>query len=295
MTASIRTLTIWLVFFVALILFFGACGGSPEGPPAGGEPPLADDGGAGTGPPRTTPPHPDDGDVRTYTTDVLLFNGTGTDASNASALGQIAKSHGLTYRQITSSQLEQMTVDEMAAHGVIVWPGGNSTQMTNGLSGAARLRVREAVRVRGVNYVGYCAGAWMAVGSEPRTGQAPSFGLSLVTGQYLQTYYPDGKNPTAAMVPVFFPDGSMRELVWWGGPYLPSFNGEVVARYETGEAAMGQGWGGKGFVVVTGPHPEAPWDWRTIENLTDPDGLDQDVAWNLMEAALKMKPLPAFF
>ena len=99
-----------------------------------------------------------------------------------------------------------------------------------------------------------------------------------------------GKAPTAAMVDVKFADGSVRNLVWWGGPITPEWPGGVIARYETGDPAISQTWSGKGFVVVSSPHPEAPQGWRSTAG-TDSDGLDDDVAIQLIRAALDQKPL----
>ncbi|HUP56696.1 MAG TPA: hypothetical protein VM598_04530, partial [Bdellovibrionota bacterium] len=213
-------------------------------------------------------------------------NGAGTSESDAQSLMSIVASHGMSYRVADSAAIESMSLDDLGRFKVIIWPGGDSNVMTDGLSAAAREKVRQAVVSRGVPYVGFCAGAWMAVGPTPLSGSQPIWGFSILNGDYLKMYHPNGQTPVAAMVWTSFADGSSRDLVWWGGPYLPSYAGSVVARYPDGSAAILKAQAGNGFVVLSGPHPEAPQDWRTGAGLSDDDGLDFDLTWRLISAGL---------
>jgi hypothetical protein len=128
---------------------------------------------------------------------------------------------------------------------------------------------------------------------EAETDATASYGMAVAKGQILSLYYPDGQLPAAAMVDVSFADGSHRDLVWWGGPSTPEWSGGVVARYKDGKPAISETWSGKGYVVISGPHPEAPQGWRATAG-NDSDGLDYDIAIAMMNAALKKQPLPAF-
>ena len=64
-----------------------------------------------------------------YTTDVLLFNGTGVSTSDWQSTEQILKSQGLSYRLVNSAQLNAMSLDQIASFGVIVVPGGSGGTM----------------------------------------------------------------------------------------------------------------------------------------------------------------------
>ena len=235
----------------------------------------------------TTPPTP-------TANKALIFNGTGTSQSDTDSLKNILSSHGLAYRVVSSAELELMGIDELEQYRLIVWPGGDSNVMTKYLSGSTRNKIREAVVTRGVHYIGFCAGAWMAVGPAPKLGASPYWGLSIVNGDYLKQYFPNGQSPIATMVWTRFANGDARDLVWWGGPYLPSDAGTVAAKYPDGSSAIYQGSAGNGFVILSGPHPEAPQDWRDATNLIDADGLDYDLAWNLIESALLGTRLSVF-
>ena len=121
-----------------------------------------------------------------------------------------------------------------------------------------------------------------------------SAGLSILAGD-LPYYHLEDEGTESAMTSLVFPDGSTRSLVWWGGPKLPEVSGGVIARYaDTQEPAMIETTAGAGLVILSGPHPEAPEDWRTKLGLSDSDGLDQDLARKMIQAAVSRQRLVAF-
>lgn len=246
--------------------------------------PPTDDGSAG---------EPNNNGSRTYTTDVLLFNGIGISTSDWQTTESILKANGFSYKLANSSQLNAMSLEEMTKFGTFVFPGGYGNQITNGLTTTTRLNLRRAVREHGVGYVGFCAGAWVAVNPEVRLDQLANYGFGIAEGKHLSLYHPEGRTPTADMVMVTFADGSKRDLVWWGGPYTPEWTNGVVARYKTGEPAISQTYAGRGYVIISGPHPEAPQGWRNTAG-TDSDGLDYDIAVDMINAAIDQQPLQAF-
>jgi glutamine amidotransferase-like uncharacterized protein len=231
-------------------------------------------------------------DSRLYKADALIFNGVGTANLDAQALAQILSQHGRTYRIVDSDELNAMSAEEIADYGVLVWPGGYAGQMTSSLHPETRQRIRKAVNLYGVSYVGFCAGAFMAVSPAPSVGGSPDWGLSLISGEILPYYYLEDQGVEYSMVPVSMSMGPKRDLVWWGGPTFPKSSRGAVGRYPNGEAAIVEGWAGNGFVVLSAPHPEAPHAWRENLGLSDSDGSDWDVAWDLIRSALDRKPLP---
>ncbi|AZZ35272.1 hypothetical protein CIK05_00125 [Bdellovibrio sp. qaytius] len=237
--------------------------------------------------PTTKPPTPSEASSNK----VLLFNGQGISTSDWQTTQSILKTMRLETQVVNSAQLEQMTVEDLKKFALIIVPGGHSSGISSGLTGAARVRVRQAVRDYGVSYLGICAGAWAAVGTEANTDTATSFGFAAIYGSHLANWWPDGNtNAVAAVVPVQFADGKNRQLVWYGGPATPEWAGGVVARYSNGKAAISQAYSGKGFVVLTGPHPEAPQGWRNTAGY-DSDGLDYDIAQELITSALTRTPM----
>jgi glutamine amidotransferase-like uncharacterized protein len=232
-------------------------------------------------------------DPASYSTDVLLFNGAGISTSDWQTTEKIVKGMGLTYKLVNSAGLDAMSVDDMAKFGMFLVPGGHAGGITSGLKATTRVRVRQAVRDRGVAYLGICAGAFVAVESGAEGDQTTSYGFPVVEGAHMPVWWPNGNTSAiAAVVPVTFADGSKRQLVWYGGPATPEWSGGVIARYANGKPAMSQTTFHKGFVVISGPHPEAPQGWRNTAG-SDSDGLDYDIMEKLVTATLTRKPLPA--
>lgn len=243
---------------------------------------------------QTDPSNPGAGGRSGYVTDVLLFNGTGVSTSDWQSTEQIIQDHGWSYQLVNSAQLNAMSLDEIGSFGAIVVPGGSGGSIAGGITSAAQLRLRQAVRDRGVGYVGFCAGAWVAVGPESSGDSVAGYGFAVAPGNVLDAFYPGGNTSlTAAMVPVSLPDGSSRQLVWWGGPSTPEWAGGVIGRYDDGTPAISETLSGKGFVVISGPHPEAPQGWRATAG-NDSDGLDYDLAIAMIDSAITRKPMKAF-
>lgn len=235
-------------------------------------------------------------DTATLTTfpQVLLFNGMGISVSDWQSTEQIIKSMGLTYRLVNSTALTAMSLTDMQKFKLIVVPGGNSNVINSNLSLATRIRVKQAVRDGGVSFLGICAGAFAAVGIDTLSNTTAYYGFAVAQGNYLKTWYPGGNTSLIAAVPVIsFADGTRRNIIWYGGPYTPEWTKGVVARYPDGKPAISQTWTGNGFVIVSGPHPEAPSNWQ-YDSGPDPDGLDHDIAKKLIRAALDRKPLPVY-
>jgi hypothetical protein len=224
-----------------------------------------------------------------YKTDALIYDGDYAAFGDADAIANILESHGRTYQRVNSSDLAKMSIDDLDDSGLIVWPGGYAGKMSNTMSTQSRANLKRAVNERGIGFVGFCAGAFIAV--SPDT----SWGFALKEAETLPYYHLEDEGIPIAMTPVQFADGSERDLVWWGGPYTPEYPGGVIARYkDTLQPAISQSWAGNGLMVIAGPHPEAPESWRADHGLSDSDGLDQDIAWQMMDAALHQKPMESF-
>lgn len=222
---------------------------------------------------------------------VLLFNGQGISTSDWQSFQSILKDMKLETQTVNSAQLEAMSVEDLKQYSLIIVPGGKASTISSGLSGAARVRVRQAVRDHGVSFLGICAGAWAAVGTQANTDNETSYGFLVIYGTHLANWWPNGNsNAIADVVPVDFADGRTRQLVWYGGPATPEWVGGVVARYSDGKAAISQAYSGKGFVLLSGPHPEAPQGWRNTAG-PDSDGLDYDITKEMIIAALNRQPM----
>jgi glutamine amidotransferase-like uncharacterized protein len=236
----------------------------------------------GSGPaPVSTPPQAPE--KRGYSTDVLLFNGTGVWTSEVSALQGILSGHGLSYDLVNSAQLDAMTADDLAKYGMILWPGGSGSMQAASITSGERTALREAVQSRGVGFLGFCAGAFMAVNP-----------LAVVDHPTLNYYYLENQGVDIAMTLYTFADGSTRDVLWYGGPVTPDVSGGVIAKYPTGDPAITELWSGKGFVILSGGHPSVSESVKASLGMQDSDGSDTDLAWSLINSVLTQKALPAY-
>ena len=218
---------------------------------------------------------------------VLLYNGEGAASADVTALAGILNAHDVSYELIDENELNAMAADDLLHFGTIVWPGGLAGTGTKALSKDARIAVRRAVVEFGVSYVGFCAGAFMAMNAPPVGDNAAVYGFGIVPYDgILPEYEPNGvhQHDHPQTVVVNLPGGKTQDVAWYGGPFFPTAN-EVLARYKDGTPAMMQTYSGMGFVVLSGPHPESPPAWVST---TDTDGtvIDRELAWSLINAGL---------
>lgn len=237
--------------------------------------------------------------TRSYQTDFLLFSGAGAWEAEVGSLRKLLSQRGASFEEVNQSDLNSMSLDEISKYGAIVWPGGLGSTQMDGLTGATKIKLRQAVQEKGVGWIGFCAGSFVAVAPKPQAGKNPSYGLGIVEGPLLEYYYLENElhaagKPDFTMVTHTLADGSKRDLVWYGGPVVPETKAGVIARYPNGEPAISQTWSGNGFVILSAVHPAAPQSARDSYGVVDNDGLDYDLAWAMLEGVLKQKELPSF-
>jgi len=236
---------------------------------------------------------------------ILLFTGTGTSPGDLAAIESILDSSRLTYSKVNSSQLNGMNESQISRYRLLIVPGGNFVQMGNSLSAGATASVRNAVK-GGMNYLGICAGGFLA-GSFP----APYNSFNLSSGVQFGFYFPDnnvrlqdhertlyGLDPNVgpqngtrkAAVKITTPEGPALDQYWEDGPQFTGW-GEVVGKYPDGTPAIVEASVGRGWVILTGVHPEAPANWRRGMAFNTPASDDTEYARMLILAALNRTTL----
>lgn len=249
---------------------------------------------AGSSPSSPGSPTPPAKVQRTWQTDVLLFTGDGTWATEVTNLEGIFAANGATYQEVTSAQLNAMTESQLAQFGTLLFPGGDGSTEANSLTAATHELLRTVVQQDGVGYVGFCAGAFIAVAPTPAAGQDVTYGLGIENGALLGYYYLENQGTDIAMTLESFPDGSTKDLLYYGGPVFPNTAGTVVAKYPDGNSAISEMFSGNGYVVLSAVHPTATLTTLSDLGVTSTDGIHQDLAWKLIYAAMHQQPLPTF-
>jgi hypothetical protein len=221
----------------------------------------------------------------TNTTPVLIFNGTGTSPSDVTAVESVVKTLGLAYHTADSSQLDAISQSQLLAYKLFIVPGGNSITIGNNLSSKATTTVRDAV-AQGLNYLGICAGGFFG-------GYSKYNGLDLTSGKWFNLYADYYKGIHKEAVAISFPGGTKLDIYWQNGPELSGW-GQIIGKYPNGSTAITEGYWGKGFVLLSGVHPEAPAGWRSGMHFFTPLDVDLAFAGTLVTSALNRVTLPHF-
>jgi len=240
------------------------------------------------------PPTAPDSPIGNARTDVLIYGGPGSWKDEIAALKAILYSHGSTYEEILPTQLNQLSVEDFQKYRVILFAGGDAPTVRKALSTETHARLREAVQKNGLSYLGFCAGAWLAVAPAPLSNEDVTYGLGVVNGPLLETNYLGKQGHAFGLDKTSLPDGSIRKLLWYGGPITPDIPGGVIAKYADGTPAISQIWSGKGLVIISGLHPAANKLILSKIGILDREAIAPDFAWTLLQGAIQQKPLPAF-
>ncbi len=216
---------------------------------------------------------------------VLLFNGAGTSPRDIAALEAILEHNGFGYSTVNSSELTAMSEEGLRGHRLLIVPGGNFEEMGKHLTATAAANIRNAVQ-GGMNYLGVCAGAFLA-------GNSPYNGLNLTSGVRFGFYSAENRGVRKTAVSIADAAGSTLDQYWEDGPELSGW-GMVIAKYPDGTPAVVQGNVGNGWVILSGIHPEAPENWRRGMSLATPADVDHAYAARLIQAALHGKSLPHY-
>jgi hypothetical protein len=221
----------------------------------------------------------------TSTTPVLIFNGTGTSTNDVTAVESVVKAKGLAYHTANSSQLDAMSESQLMTYKLFIVPGGNSITIGNNVSSKATATVRDAVS-QGLNYLGICAGGFFG-------GYSKYNGIDLTSGVWFNLYADYYKGIHKEAVAISFPGGTKLDIYWQDGPQLTGW-GQIIGKYPNGTPALTEGYWGKGFVILSGVHPEAPAGWRTGMNFFTPLDVDLAFAGTLVTSAMNRVTLPHF-
>jgi len=219
---------------------------------------------------------------------VLLYNGTGTSSTDVAAVEVQLSTLKLTYATANTSQLDAMTETQLKAYKLFIVPGGNSITIGTKLSSKATTNVRNAVANDGLHYLGICAGGFFG-------GYSIHNGLDLTSGVWYNFYADEFKGIHKEPVEISLPSGAggPLDIYWQDGPQLTGW-GSIVGKYPDGTPAIVEGNYGKGFVIMSGVHPEAPANWRVGMNFTTPLATDLAYADTLITSALNATWLKHF-
>ena len=216
---------------------------------------------------------------------ILLFNGTGTSANDVAAIETILPDNHLSYSTANSSELNDLSESQLTSYRLLIVPGGNFITIGNNLRSSTTANIRNAVQ-NGLNYLGICAGGFLA-------GSSIYNGLNLTSGVQFSFYADEDRGIRKTVVAIAGAGGLTLDQYWEDGPQFAGW-GAVVGKYPNGTPAIVEGTSGKGWVILSGVHPEAPASWRHGMTFTTPVSVDNAYAGTLIHAALNRTRLPHY-
>lgn len=218
--------------------------------------------------------------------EILLFGGTGTSPNDIKAFEALLDDNDLSYSTINSAELNAMTELQLLKYKLLIVPGGNFIDMGKSLSNSTTANIRKAVQ-HGLNYHGVCAGGFLAGGSK----YYKCFNLTSRVAFGFYAISAKGVRKTA--VDITYPDKTTLQHYWEDGPEFTGW-GTVAAKYPDATPAVVEGRSGKGWVVLTGIHAEAPGDWRDGMAFSTTTADDNAYAVKLINAALNKQTMPHY-
>lgn len=214
---------------------------------------------------------------------ILLYDGVGTSRNDVAAIEAILSRNHLAYSTADSSQLNDMSAARLGEYRLLILPGGDFMTIGKNLGPHSAAKIHDAVQ-SGSSYLGICAGGYLA-------GDLPEGGLDLASGAQFKCYAAEERGIHKAAVAITCVGAPTLEQYWEDGPQFSGW-GAVVGRYPDGTPAIVEGNSGKGWVILSGVHPEAPASWRRGMNFTTPTSEDEAYAARLIDAALNRIELP---
>ncbi len=190
----------------------------------------------------------------------LVYNGPGSAQEAPEALASVIRSVGLEIRYFKDPAELPALLDS----AVLLAVGGTddyTRRLRESFAGPAEEAILRFM-IRGGRYCGICGGAYLAAAEWEEDGLVRGFGLAPVR---LDSFLSDA---TPALLSIRWQD-KKRDMYYQLGPYFEILDSgaplEELAWYDDDSVAALICAFGKGKVLLSGPHPEAPDSWLEDE------------------------------
>jgi glutamine amidotransferase-like uncharacterized protein len=212
----------------------------------------------------------------------VIFNGPTICKGCADPVAKLFQDRGFEIKYVQPGESSRALLKRAAVYAV---PGGEDIHSTDeGWTASDREAIRSYVRDGG-RYLGFCLGAfWVSNWAGEMAGFQP---LNIVPLSVSA-----GIDKTDKLVKVNW-RGQWRTVYFQDGPSFALNNRDpessrvdIIARYEDGNIATFITPYGRGKVAASGVHVEATQDWYDDVHLPSPDGLNKDLAKELLDSLL---------
>lgn len=216
---------------------------------------------SGIGSPRNTGPGLSEGLAASGRPNrIVIYSGAGTWGEEVNAAAADARALGIQV-DIKSS----LSGVDYNQYGAVIVPGGNSLEEFNGIGSSEIARLKQAIN-GGLNFMGHCAGAFLA-------GR-----MGIISGMpdYPSTNYYGGGAQVTVDNTIKWGGGGTRDVLFYGGPDLTGF-GKELAEHPSGASTVVSNNYGQGHLILTAGH-------FALQGPDDRDGPDNDLYKQLLQA-----------
>lgn len=197
----------------------------------------------------------------------LIYNGPASAPDAPEAMGAVAEAAGLPVRYVA----DPARLPDLLPRAAVFVVGGTEEDMAplvDGFTEASRNALKRYLQ-EGGRYLGICGGGFLASPGWEENGKwVRTLGILPADVEDLD----EDRSPRA--LPIRW-GGATSLLYFQGGPvFVPQESSRdlrIVATYEDGRVAALFCSYGRGWMAVSGPHPEARESWR--------EGMEASSAW----------------
>ncbi|MFS8045882.1 BPL-N domain-containing protein [Rhizobium sp. BR 314] len=211
----------------------------------------------------------------------LIYRGPAGCDGCSETVAEVLKGSRYDFRiEYVGPKDKPINADTLSRATLYIQPGGGDDveAAAKDIGQDSVAAVRSFVQ-KGGRYLGICMGAYLA--------GSPGFELIEGSpGSYVGRPGSLVKDDKDTVTPVIWRD-KKRWVYYQDGNILPKKGATVLAVYPNHDIAAAVYSFGKGRVGLVGPHPEADQSWYDEFDLKDPDGLDTDLALDLLDTTMK--------
>jgi hypothetical protein len=190
----------------------------------------------------------------------MIYVGQSTWIAEVESIETSLVALGYGYKEVAAHDLVLFRDDDWSEYQLLIVAGGHAPSISQEIPSDIRERIQKQVGLEQLNYLGFCAGAWLAVSPPNLAFVDGRYGFGFLDGPIPQPGPPASEGHDYVLVEAMLREGGVRKLLWWGGPITPEVRpdlGWVHARYPGGAPAISQIQVGQNWVTLSGLHPTA--------------------------------------
>jgi len=227
----------------------------------------------------------------------LIYIGQSTWLAEVDSIEDSLVALGYGYKEVVAEDLVRFTEADWSHYLLLIVAGGYAPLISQEIPSDIRAQIQKRVRAEQLNYLGFCAGAWLAVSPSFPGFEDGRYGFGFLDGPISQPGPPALSGQEFSLVDALLQSGARRKLLWWGGPIAPEVSGAggtVIARYPEGGAAISRVKVGRNWITLSGLHPTANASILGAIGINSPESAASDLTAELIQLSVAEPPLNGF-